>query len=50
MIQLRNILGFNQDYDEEENIHNLFGDGLENMPNLHTEITEDSDEEQAAGP
>lgn len=44
--KLRELLGFPEPYCEEENINYLFGDSLENLPNLHIELSPDSDEEQ----
>ena len=34
-MQLRNVLGFEDNYANEEDFQSLFGDSLENMPNLH---------------
>ena len=50
IMQLRSILGFDDSYANEEDFQNLFGDSLENMPNLHIEVTEDSDGELASAP
>ena len=47
IMQLRNVLGFEDNYANEEDFQSLFGDSLENMPNLHIEVTEDSDQELA---
>ena len=44
--KLRELLGFPDPYCEEENINYLFGDSLENLPNLHTELSPDSGDEQ----
>lgn len=44
--KLRELLGFPDPYNEEENLNYLFGDSLENLPNLHIELSPDSDEEQ----
>ena len=47
IMQLRNVFGFEDNYANEEDFQSLFGDSLENMPNLHIEVTEDSDQELA---
>ena len=47
IMQLRNVLGFEDNYANEEDFQSLFGDSLENMPNLHIEVTEESDQELA---
>lgn len=44
--KLRELLGFPDPYCEEENINYLFGDSLENLPNLHIEFSPESSDEQ----
>lgn len=50
IMQLRSILGFDDSYANDEDFQYLFGDSLENMPNLHIEVTEESDGELASAP
>lgn len=46
--KLRQLLGFG--CNEEENIQSIFGDSLPNLPNLHIELTEDSEGQLASAP
>lgn len=50
IIKLRTALGIaSYDYADDEDIENVFGDSLANLPNLHVQVTE-SDEEQVSVP
>ena len=49
-MKLREALGFEHfSYAEDEDIESVFGDSLNNLPNLHIEL-EHSDEEQNSAP
>lgn len=50
IMKLRSVLGVDAYYADDEDIENVFGDSLKNLPNIHVELTEESDEEQRSAP